>query len=76
MSPSRMIDDRTMVPLAWMIGLSSVTILVSVVLVSWMNRVDYRLAAIEQKVGILPPPVPMFIPHAEAEIHGSETKTQ
>lgn len=61
------IDEKTLVPLHMVIALFSTGIFVTGMGVYWMTSVNDRLSRIEQKLGIVPPATPSFIPHAEAK---------
>ncbi len=48
------IDEKTMIPLGWVVGLFSTGIGIAVVAAFWVAAVNDRLARIEDKLGIIP----------------------
>lgn len=60
------IDEKTVVPLGWMIGGLAAVVGATIVGAFWVFSVDARLGRIEQKLGIEPYVVDAFIGAAKA----------
>lgn len=61
------IDDKTVVPISWVLGGFAAVLAPVIAIAMWVQAVNYRLARIESKLGIA-----QYQPGLPSEAHASE----
>lgn len=68
------VDEKTLVPVGWVLGGFVTVITIVVIGAFWVSAVDYRLSRIEEKLGIPAYRAGQTVLPAEAEAGGQHGK--